>query len=160
MAAAKGKTPAPEFSFASIAPQEVKELPTAVRNVEANPLEQHVINALDKGVQTFPVPDGERAKQAYNFIRSAARDYSLRVRYTTADDKALTPEQAHASTQEVWVYFLVKSEKPARKERKARYTSADIRAWLKDQGRTVPTGKLSKEIRQEFRVAKGFAEAE
>ena len=145
---------AAEFSFDNIDVQEVAELPKGTRDTAPNPLEQHVKNALDQSPKALPVPDGDKAAEAARLIRRAvnANGYSLRLRYTDAEDNALTPEQAHASTEQVWVYFQIKSEKAERAYAQRKYSNADIRQWAN----LADGDKITPEVRAEFRKANGY----
>lgn len=145
---------AAEFSFDNITVQDVAELPKGTRDTAPNPLEAHVKAALDQAPKALPVPDGDKAAEAARLIRRAvnANGYSLRLRYTDASDNALTPEQAHASTEEVWVYFQIKSEKTERAYAQRKYSNADIRQWAN----LADGDKISPEVRAEFRKANGY----
>lgn len=153
---ARGKAAAADtaFSFDNVQVQEVAELPKGTRDTAPNPLEGHVTAALDGAPKALPVPNGERAQEAARLIRRAVstNQYSLRLRYTDAEDKALTPEEAFASENEVWVYFKVMSEKKERAYTPRKYDNAQIREWAN----LAPGDKITKEIRAAFRTEHGF----
>lgn len=150
MARAKATT---EFSFENVQVQAVQELPKGTRDTAPNPLQATVDGAVDAGPMALPVPDGEKAAEAERLIRRAvAGKYSLNIRFTDANDTALSPENAKASTDEVWVYFAVKSERKTREPQKRLYTSADIRKWANLE----PDAKLTKEIRNAYRESRGL----
>lgn len=74
------------------------------------------------------------------------------MRFTNAQDESLTPDQAKASTEEIYVYFVVKSEKKARGTYTRRYTSDDIRKHFG----LADGAKITRAQRDEFREVKGF----
>lgn len=152
--ARKAADTASEFSFANVEVSAVAELPKGTRDTLPNPLESHVKDALDQGPRAIPVPNGERAMEAQRLIRRAVttNGYSMRLRFTDAEDKALTPAQAEASTDQVWVYFNISSEKSERAYSPRKYTNADIRAWANMED----GAKITKEIRDEYRKANGY----
>lgn len=143
-----------DFSFDSVQPVEVAELPRGTRDTQPNPLEKHVVAALDQGPRALPVPNGERAADAARLIRRAVSNngYSLRLRYTDPQDNPMTPAQAEASESEVWVYFSIGSEKSERAYSPRKYNNADIRKWanLEDGDKITP------EIRAKFREENGY----
>lgn len=143
-----------EFSFDTIEVQAVAELPKGVRDTAPNPLESAVEAAVDQGPRALPVPNGERAMEAQRLLRRAvAGKYGLSVRFTDAEDKPLTPQQAEASAETVWVYFDVKGERKEREYAPRKYTTDDIRKWA-----DLPEGaKVTKEIRDAYRAEHGFA---
>lgn len=142
------------FSFADVEVGTVDVLPKTVHMTEPNPLDQHVVDAVDQGPRYIGVPDGDAAWKAHNFLRRGAKDHNLAVsvRFTNAQDEPLTPDQAKASTDEVYVYFVVKSEKKARGTYTRRYTSDDIRKHFG----LADGAKISKAQRDEYREVKGF----
>lgn len=148
MARGKVKT---EYSFdnAAEAVVKVQELPKGTRDTAPNPLQTMVDNAVDAGPMALPVPDGERATEAERLIRRAvAGKYSLNIRFTDENDAALSPGIAKESTEPVWVYFNIKSERATRKPQERKYTAADIRKWA-----NLPEdAKLDKEIRNAYRA--------
>lgn len=150
MAARKSTT---EFSFDNVEVGEAAALPKGTRDTAPNPLESHVENAVDKGTRYIPVPNGKKAMEAQRLIRRAvAGKYGLRIRFTDAADQPLTPAAAEASTEQVYVYFAVSSERKEREYTPRKYTSADIRAWAN----LGEKDKISKEIRQAYRKEHGY----
>ena len=147
MARAKAST---EFSFENVNVQAVAELPKGTRDTAPNPLQGTVDNAVDAGPMALEVPNGERASEAERLIRRAvANKYSLNIRFTDAEDNAMSPEKAKASESTVWVYFNVKSERKTRQPQQRKYTAADIRKWAN----LAADAKLTKEIRNAYREA-------
>jgi hypothetical protein len=142
-----------EFSFDNVQVQAVAELPKGTRDTAPNPLQATVDGAVDAGPMALPVPNGERAAEAERLIRRAvAGKYSLNIRFTDANDKAMSPPVAKESAEEVWVYFNVKSERKTREPQQRKYTAADIRKWA-----NLPEdAKLTKEIRNAYRAEHGL----
>lgn len=146
--ARKGSTA--EFSFKSVEIGQAAALPKGVRDTEENPLAQAVADAVDQGPRYLPTPNGEYAMQAQRYLRRAvAGTYGLSVRFTDANDQPLTPNAAEASTEQVYVYFDVKSERKERQYSERKYNNAMIREWA-----NLPEGeKITKEIRNAYREA-------
>lgn len=147
--------PNKSFSFNDVEVGTVDVLPKSVVMKKENPLFDKVKDNVDKGPLYIPVPDGNTAWEAHNLIRRAAKDlnYGAQVRFTDADDNGLSPAQVQADYKgQVFVYFVVESERKAREYTERRYSNADIR---KHFGLTEDA-KISKEQRAEFREAKGF----
>lgn len=142
------------FSFADVEVGTVDVLPRTVHMTEPNPLDQQVVDAVDQGPRYIGVPNGDLAWKAHNFLRRGAKDHDLAVsvRFTNAQDESLTPDQAKASTEEIYVYFVVKSEKKARGTYTRRYTSDDIRKHFG----LADGAKITRAQRDEFREVKGF----
>lgn len=142
-----------EFSFETVQVGSAEALPKGVRDTEPNPLEQHVINAVDQGPQFIPVPNGEMAMQAHKYLRRAVQGkYGLSVRFTDANDSPLTPKAAEASDEQVYVYFEVRGERKEREYSPRQYNNADIRAWANMEDGE----KITPEIRAAFREARGL----
>lgn len=168
MAARKGSTAtatdsAADFSFDAVEPMAVQALPKGQRDTAPNPLLKHVADAVDQGPRAIPVPNGERAAEAAKLIRRAVAPgnatpggLSLRLRFTDENDKALTPKTAEASTETVWVYFDVKSEKKDRAYAQRKYNNDDIRAWAAQNGIELENGKVTREVRDDYRRAHGY----
>lgn len=147
--AAKAKST--EFSFADAVVEDIQELPHTARSSAPNPLESHVLAAVDQGAKAIPVPNGEKAMEASRLLRRAVvqHNFALKLRYTDSEDKNLSPEQAESSTDTVWVCFSVSSEKKERKYAPRTYNNADIRAWA-----NLREGeKITREIRNAYREA-------
>lgn len=146
------KAASTEFSFDSVAVQDVAELPKGTRDTAPNPLEQIVKDAIDGGPKALgPLPSGERAEEAARLIRRAVtvNDLSYRLRYTDAEDKPLTPKQLADHDGEIWVYFSISSEKVAREYKPRAYNAADIREFLQlDAGE-----KITQDHRNAYREA-------
>lgn len=150
MAARKTST---EFSFDTVEVGTVAALPKGVRDTAPNPLEGHVTAAVDQGPRYLPVPNGERAMEAQRLLRRAVQGkYGLSVRFTDSNDQPLTPAAAEASTEQVYVYFDVKSERKERQYAERKYNNADIRKWAN----MADGDKITKEIRNAYREAHGF----
>lgn len=142
-----------EFSFDTVQVGQAAALPKGVRDTEPNPLEQHVINAVDAGPQYLPVPNGDMAMQAQRYLRRAVQGkYGLSVRFTDANDQPLTPAAAEAAADQVYVYFEVRGERKEREYSPRQYNNADIREWA-----NLGEGdKITKEIRNAFREERGL----
>lgn len=123
-------TPAP-FSFENVQVGEAEVLPKGVKQTKPNPLLSAVEAALDGPARYLEVPGGEQAAQAEGFLRRAGQaiDASVKVRYADGDDKPLNTAQAHTSTEPVFVYFQVSSDKPERTYTKRAYTTDDVRKF-------------------------------
>lgn len=153
------KAASTEFSFDSLAVQDVEALPKGTRDTAPNPLEQMVKDAVDQGPKALgPLPNGDKAEEAARLIRRAVtvNDYSYRLRFTDGADKPLTPKQVADWTDEIWVYFQISSEKTAREYKPRAYNAADIRAWYAEQGEEI-SGKITQEQRNAYREAHGLA---
>lgn len=149
---ARAKAASTEFSFADVAVQDVAELPKGTRDTAPNPLEDTVKSVVDQGPKALgPLPNGAKAEEAARLIRRAVtvNDLSYRLRFTDANDKALTPKQVADWTDEIWVYFSISSEKVTREYKPRAYTSKDIREYLGLEA----SDKITQEHRNQYREA-------
>lgn len=141
-----------EFSFDSVAVQDVEALPKGTRDTAPNPLEAAVKAAVDAGPKALgPLPNGDKAEEAARLIRRAVtvNDLSYRLRFTDAQDKPLTPKQVKEWTDEIWVYFSISSDKTPREYKPRAYTSKDIREFLGLDAKD----KITQEHRNTYREA-------
>jgi len=142
------------FDFSTVEVGTVAELPKAIRETSENPLAQRVADALDAEPQFFPVPNGETAIKAANLLRRAAneKDWGVKVRYLDASDASITPKQAAAATDTVYVVYKVTSTKVERKHSERKYTVADVRAF---HGLAEDV-KVTQEQRNQYRESLGL----
>lgn len=148
------------FSFADVEVGAVDALPKGVSVRSENPLTKHVEEAKDNGPRYIPVPNGDAARQAENYLRRAAQELGcgINIRFTDAEDKPQPSEEAKAATNDnaVFVYFQVNSERRTRESSERRYTVKDIREHfgLGDKE------KVTQEHRAQYRADKGFDQRE
>lgn len=138
------------------------------RDGSVNPLAGAVAYSVDNP-QMIPVPlalpDGKSAdaRAVTNYLRRDLGDQELRLSVQYQDDKGnvlhtkRTKDENGATVTTypegvTQVHFVAK---PGKTERK--YTADDIRAWAKDNGHGEITGKIPANVREAFKLAKGYA---
>lgn len=125
---------------------EIKRVAPPKREKEHNPTEEAVKHSRETGeVLAFPgLPDEDAVKKVISLLRRAANDADHGMQIQTVKDG-----------ETYTVNFKAVDRKRDRK-----YTADEIRAWLLENGKGDYTGvKIPNELREEFRVAKGFAKA-
>lgn len=110
---------------------------------EDNPLEQYVDASLERGMAlAVDVNSRDEAKKVSRLLRRAAQTRGVGLNQSTTDNGDGT----------FTVDFQAKGRKRAR-----RYTVQDIREWAAANGYGELSGPVSKSIREEFKVANGYA---
>lgn len=141
--AASTNTGAFDFSAVSAVPTTI---PKIVKNEKPNPLYDTVVNSIGNGALMLPNIPSEHVTDAVNMLRRAivrvnenGNDYGISIRRTENGDGT---ENVHF-------------EVTARRSRA--YTSADVRAWAKNNGHAVPdTGRVPTAVSDAYREAHGY----
>lgn len=116
------------------------------REKEENPTEEAVKHSRENGdVLAFSgLPNEEAVKKVTGLLRRAAADADHGIQIQTVKDG------------DTWTINF----KATDKKRDRKYTADDIRKWASENGKGDFTGKkIPNDVRDEFKVAKGFVKA-
>lgn len=117
----------------------------ASKVTEPNPL-AGVVEASRDNPQAIDVTGEAQAKEVVGYLRRDANESGSGVRILCTDDNGKKATGDAITT----VHFVYKERS------KRQYTTADIKTWYEKTYGSPLSGKVTKEIRDEFRKANGY----